>query len=366
MASANRDSACRVLHLPTVVGGHAWGLSRGERTLGLHSDVLSATRNWLNYPADIQLDIGPECGNLRKLFAYSGAFLRYRKQYDIFHFNAGSSLLHSPHRALNQADLTWYPSSARLFVTYNGCDARQKFPTIERTRVSACHDSRCYHGMCEYGAYDELRRKAIAKMAEHTEHMWALNPDLLHFLPRDKASFLPYAMSSWNRLPHAPPRLGKVLKIIHAPTNRAAKGTDAIVTAIERLRTTHPGRFEFEMIENLPNEQALARYADADVVVDQILIGWYGGLAVEVMKMGKPVIARVAVEDLAFVPPQMAADLKYAIINADPHTIGEQLRRALDEPEWLRATGKAGRAYVERWHDPQYVAHITKARYEAT
>ena len=32
-------------------------------------------------------------------------------------------------------------------------------------------------------------------------------------------------------------------------------------------------------------------YAQADLVVDQVLIGWYGALAVETMAMGKPVIA---------------------------------------------------------------------------
>lgn len=355
---------CRVLHLPSSVGGHAWGLSRGERTLGLRSDVLSATRNWLDYPADIQLDLDADSGNVRKLAALSGAFLRYRSRYDIFHFNAGSSLLHSPHNGLNQSDLPWYPRGARLFVTYNGCDARQKFPTMARTKVSACHDPRCYHGMCEYGAYDELRRRAIAKMAEHAEHMWALNPDLLHFLPRDKSSFLPYAMSGWDRLAYAPPPLGKVLRLMHAPTNRAAKGTDAIISAVNRLRASHPGRFEFELIENVSNARALELYAGADIIIDQVLIGWYGGFAVEVMKMGKPVLTRIAKEDLEFVPQAMAADLAEAVINVDPETIEERLRRCLEDPELLRRTGEAGRAYVERWHEPKYVASLTKARYE--
>jgi len=366
MTSDNPVPTCAptVLHLPSSVGGHAWGLSRGERALGLKSDVLTASRNWLNYPSDIQLSVDQASGNLRKLGEYSRAFLRYRKHYDIFHFNAGSSLIHSPHRGLNQTDLPWYPDHAKLFVTYNGCDARQKSPTVARTRISACHDPRCYHGMCAYGAYDGLRRRAIEKMARHVQHMWALNPDLLYFLPPEKSSFLPYAMSSWNRLPHVPPHLGRVLKIIHAPTNRAAKGTDIVISVIDQLLRKYPGRIDFEMIENLPNEKALERYATADIIIDQILIGWYGGFAVEVMRMGKPVIARIAAEDLHFVPQAMAADLDRALINADPQTLEDCLLRALEDPEWLRLTGEAGREYVNRWHDPQYVASLTKARYD--
>ena len=34
--------------------------------------------------------------------------------------------------------------------------------------------------------------------------------------------------------------------------------------------------------------KALKIYEEADIVIDQVLIGWYGGFGVEVMKMGKP------------------------------------------------------------------------------
>ena len=38
----------RVLHLPTSVGGNAWGLSQAEKTLGIYSQVLVEENNWLN------------------------------------------------------------------------------------------------------------------------------------------------------------------------------------------------------------------------------------------------------------------------------------------------------------------------------
>ncbi len=45
----------------------------------------------------------------------------------------------------------------------------------------------------------------------------------------------------------------------------------------------------FEIIENKPNKEAIEIYKKADIVIDQVLVGWYGAFAVEVMKMGKPV-----------------------------------------------------------------------------
>ena len=44
------------------------------------------------------------------------------------------------------------------------------------------------------------------------------------------------------------------------------------------------------------------RYRDADIVVDQLLAGWYGGFAVEAMALGKPVIAYLRESDLHHVP----------------------------------------------------------------
>lgn len=353
----------KVLHLPSSTGGNAWGLAQGERMLGLDSTVLVANQNWLAYPADIALGLERR-SNAGKLLGLAAAFLRERGRHQVFHFNAGMSLIHAPHRGLNQLDLPFYPSGAALFVTYNGCDARQKYPTIARTSVSACHVAQCYHGLCEYGRHDRARAQAIAKMARHVHHLWAVNPDLLHFLPRGKSSFLPYTVanmpSDWR--PTEPTR--RRLRIVHAPTNRAAKGSEHILAALERLQATHADYFELQLIEGVPHAEAMRMYANADLVVDQILIGWYGALAVETMAMGKPVIARIAREDLSFLPPAMAEDVGDAVIDADPDTIEEVLRRCIEDRAFLARRAEAGAAYARRWHDPRYVAGITKAAYE--
>ncbi len=63
------------------------------------------------------------------------------------------------------------------------------------------------------------------------------------------------------------------------------------------------------MIENLTHEEALNEYSKIDVLVDQLLAGWYGGLAVEVMSLGKPVVAYIREEDLDFIPKKMKEDI---------------------------------------------------------
>ena len=353
----------RVLHLPTSVGGNAWGLAQGEKALGLDSKVLIAAQNWLNYDADIVLNMQDVNSNYKKVLKLAAAFMQARSRYDVFHFNGGSSLLHSPQNHLNQADLPFYPAAAKLFVTYNGCDARQKFPTIARTRVSACHDARCFHPICNFGAHDHLRRKAIAKMARYVRHIWALNPDLLYFLPAEKSSFLPYSVLPGQTVPVAP-AFGKRLKLLHAPTHREIKGTQYIVEAVEKVRRERGDVIELILIENQPHEDAISRYRQADVIVDQVLIGWYGGFAVEAMKLGKPVMARIAEEDLPFIPAAMAKDVRETVINVSPLTLHDTILRCIDDRAFLRERAAASIEYANRWHDPRYVATLTKAQYE--
>jgi hypothetical protein len=131
-----------------------------------------------------------------------------------------------------------------------------------------------------------------------------------------------------------------------------------------RLQREHSNRFEFRLIEGVPHELALKAYEDADLVIDQILVGWYGAFAVEAMLMGKPVIARISLQDLKFLPPAMAKDTLDTFINAGPHDLYETLVLSLANRMDLRRKGEASLAYARKWHDPKYVAGLTRQEYE--
>ena len=357
-----RGPRMRILHLPTSVGGNSWHLSRGERELGCISDVLVANENWLKYPADISLGLQQK-SNMEKLFRLFACFLNVRNKYDVFHFNFGASLIHYHKAKLNQLDLPFYPKSARLFVTYNGCDIRQKDVVVRERKIAACHNPQCYGGVCNDGTLDNWRRIGLKKMATYVSHIWALNPDLLHFLPPDKSTFLPYAISGSKRNPCSVSLNGR-LKIVHAPTNREAKGSAFLFSALDRLRHTHGDCFELLLVEGVPHAKALEMYQAADVVVDQLLIGWYGGIAVEAMLLGKPVIARIESEDLKFIPQEMAHDLTDALLQSDPEHIYNTLAWCVENRSELHRVAEAGFEYARRWHDPGYVASITLAAYQ--
>jgi len=357
------EVSLKVLHLPYNIGGNPLHLSKGERELGLDSQTLTLGAHKFGYQSDRSLNID-ELSKWQRLFKTGTEFLELRNQYDVFNFNFGSSLMNFPSKGMAHFELPFYPRSKKLFAVYQGCDARQKYPTMMRTKIAACHNPTCYAGQCNSGELDEQRRRGIDKMAEYVEHMWALNPDLLYFLPTEKSSFLPYAVS--------PPQVEKnkltshdrEFTVVHAPTNRAAKGSDIILATLSKLQQAYPKRLKVLLVENMPYDEALAIYRTADLIIDQVLIGWYGAFAVECMYMGKPVVARIASEDLHFVPSEMSKQLQVSLINSDPQNLEQILRDLIENPHQLQVYAENARGYAHRWHLPSQVAKVTKEFYE--
>jgi hypothetical protein len=296
---------------------------------------------------DIDLDLGrrSKAGRLAGRLAF---LAKAARQYDVFHFNFGQAMLPAPGgwgvdlpllRALGK----------RVFMTFQGCDARQTSYCRAHFAVSCCGGAETGPGQCTT-AMDAGKRSSIRYAARHCHGLFCVNPDLLHVVPG--ASFVPYASVDPRMIEVVPPRAEGPVRIVHAPTNRAVKGTASIMAAIESLR----GSFDFEWtcLEHLTHAEAMKRYREADLVIDQLRVGWYGALAVEIMAMGKPVVCYVRESDLGGIPPAMRDGLP--LIQATPDTIAPVLRETLAHRERLTALGASGRAFVERWHDPRRIA----------
>jgi hypothetical protein len=245
-------------------------------------------------------------------------------------------------------------------VTFNGCDARQRYSTIVRTDYSACHEEDCYGGVCNFRRVDEIKKKRIEKITKYVDQIFAVNPDLLWFLP-ETARFIPYTVAGFYDLKQGGPVVsGRTLKILHAPTDRGAKGTKYILKALRDLAEKY-NNIEIILVEKMRRRDALELYSGADLVIDQLLVGWYGGLAVEVMKMGKPVVCYIREEDLQFIPVAMRDGLP--IIRADRYNLFEVLCACIENPGFIRDRAKASVDFVNTWHDPRYVAGIVSQYY---
>lgn len=370
----------KVLHAPTSVGGNPQVLSRALRQLGVDSRSLVVSQNYLAYRADIELHRPGQSFVMRELKRL-WAILFFLPRFDIIHYNAGTTVAsayaftYHPRQGLKGVVRRFYAGYLRLlqrfelayvqklgkavFVTYQGDDARQG--DYSRANFAINIASQVDDGYyCAIS--DAYKRRSIRTLASICRQIYSVNPDLLHVLPTG-ARFTPYShvfMDDW--LPSYTQAEGRPLRIVHAPSNRKVKGSELILEALESLRGQG---FEFELllVEGMSNAEARKVYESADVLVDQLFAGWYGGLAVELMALGKPVLVYIREGDLDFIDPQMKADLPF--IQITPHTVEQSLRNVLSMPRSeLVELAHRSRAFVERWHDPLTIARCIQADYE--
>lgn len=351
----------KIIHFPTSTGGMSWELAQGEKKLGLDSTVFYKNSNWLEYPCDMSLGW---CGN-KLVYELKKAQTAYAfsKIYDVFHLNFGTSLIDFPKLHLDYLDL-WLYKNRKVCVTYNGCDVRQKYKRMQQTEISACHYDNCYDSICMDGRQDAMKARRIEKLHKRNVVMFAVNPDLLNFLP-DDAVFLPYPIEEHHVARKEKYQVGKRIKIVHAPTQRTAKGTEDVLAAIRKIEQLYPNTIEMTLIENVKHKEAMRLYREADLVIDQLRVGWYGGLAMETMCIGIPTIAYINKDDLHFVPQKMAEDCLETVINANGATLFSTLENIVNNPQILYQKHEASMEYVHRWHAAEYVASITKKYYES-
>ena len=370
----------RVLHCPWNVAGQSAQLAASERALGADSRCVVVNESAKGFPADEVL-AGSDASIPVREAARWRLLWRAIRWADVVHFAFGQTCL-VPHafpgldaiRWKNPLDIAWrlYCRSVwlkdlpllsslgkTLAVTWQGDDARQHDRSLELFDISiakALGDTYYIPGS------DYWKRRAIDKFARHVPIHYALNPDLLHVLP-SQARFLPYAsFDPFSVLPQPPsPTLDKPLVFAHAPSHRGAKGTEHVLEAAEALRNEGL-QFELRLIEGLPRNAALQAYAQCDVVIDQLLAGWYGGLGVEVMSMAKPLVVYLRDGDVSLLPLELVESLP--MTSATPSTIAHVMRSFIFMPRaQLHATGWAMRSFVEQWHDPRRIAERTLVDY---
>jgi glycosyltransferase involved in cell wall biosynthesis len=342
----------RVLHAPCLAAGNPGRLARAERELGLASWCASSDPNPYGYAVDEQLRTIGE-GRLGFELQRWKLLARALREFDVVHFNFGRTLFPNAW----PLDLPLLKRAGKaIFMTFQGDDARQgdysrsHFPITFATRVDE-----------NYYAGDEEKRQRIRNLDRYADGIFALNPDLLHVLPA-RAKFLPYANVDLDAWQPAMPQ-NAVPVVVHAPTHRAVKGSDLIIAAAKRLEA-EGARFELVLVENMSHAEARRAYERADLAIDQLFAGWYGGFAVEMMALGKPVLSYLRESDFRFLPEGMAADLP--VIPVKPDEVFEKLKTWIGAPrERLQEIGRLGRAYVEKWHAPRRVAERLKTEYEA-
>jgi glycosyltransferase involved in cell wall biosynthesis len=295
----------RVTHCPVNLAGVGWTNVQALRRRGIDARlVVFNTQPFRPTQADWDLK-RPRSGLLRQQVVQWRALAKLLPQTDIFHFYFGLTLV--PKKL--QFPILRATKRKSLFH-FLGADIRDH--PKERLTYGLKADERVV------GSYAALR-----------------------FIPFD-AEVLPPGIEL-SRYEPVPPVERERVRIVHAPSHLEKKGTQWVIEACKQLPV------DLDVVHGVLNEQALERYKQADIIVDQLLRDWHGVFSIESMALGKPVVT--SLDEDAVRQTEEAFGVEVPIVRATKDDLVEKLRPLVDSFEERKRLGAAGRAYVERVHD---------------
>jgi len=374
------DKSNRVIHCPSVVGGNAPSLSLALNDLGVDSISVALESHPFGYSPDVVLWKQRDSLLMREIIRIFAVF-RVAYGYSVIHFNFGTTMA-SPSLPLlrSQADIPrflirrlhyWYTDILQIVeigllrllrrhvvVTFQGDDARQGDICLNSFSESIAH-----HVGSEYynAVTDRIKRRRITRISRIASAITSVNPDLLHVLPLGSL-FIPYCHTEvQNQNNNSPSAKSGHLRILHAPSHRAAKGTDLIVKTIEGLQSKGL-KIELTLLENISHDLIGNAIDDCDLLIDQLYAGWYGGIAVEAMCRAKPVMTYIRQSDLKFVDPQMQMELP--LISVDAKNLSFEIQKYFSMSDDERnSLQQRSLSFATKWHDRHQIARLYASLY---
>lgn len=199
----------------------------------------------------------------------------------------------------------------------------------------------------------------LSQEARRTQALWdevrtpifVSTPGMLDDVPAGR--WLPVVVDADRWASDVPP--GADLPwVVHAPSSAVIKGTGLIEPAVQRM--VSQGLIGYERLEGVPAEEMPARFRGADIVLDQFRLGDYGVAACEAMAAGRIVVGNVDDSVRRFVEQHTGRRLP--IIQADPATLEEVLRRIVADPAPAQRCAAEGPGFVRAVHGGQQSARV--------
>ncbi len=337
MSHHRTSKRLKVLYGPVNTSGGSYMLARAIRELGHEALSYDTSPSVFKFKSDVSVNLFTLSGKLKAIYF----MFRYGLRYDVFHFFFGESLLSSYLYDVPYLKML----GKKVFFYFCGCDVRDSKTVIDKYKHSAC--KYCWPMCCSAN-----RERAFEVAKKYADGIFVSTPDLLEFF--DHAVLLPQPvdLEYLDEVSHS--AVGVIegedeVVIAHAPSHKALKGTSFIEEAVKELKREGQN-IRLTMVEKMPHTEALRVIAGADIIIDQLLIGWYGVQAVEAMYLEKPVVCYIR-DGLE----EYFSD-ECPIINANIENIKDIIRDLINKRDTWEELGRQGRSYVKKYHDSKVVA----------
>ncbi len=314
----------RILHGTMEIANQMNTMASGLKKLGMTAITLNYYPTYLQYKSDIQINSAALKDTVLKDLA-----AKLIPQFDVFHLHFGTSL------TKDHADLPLLKElNKKVLMQHWGSDVRLYSQAVARNpyvKVKTANE----------GAI----RRQLEFLSKRIDTCVVCDQELYDYVKSyySRVAIFPLVIDPKDFAETNAPLPNKKITIVHAPTSPEIKGTSHILKAIEELHGDYD--FEFVLVKGMAYAQAKEIYRQADVIIDQLLIGSYGMFAIENMAMGKPVVCWIS----DYMQDKYPKELP--VIRANPDTIKQVLAGLLANRDSLPEIGQQSRHYVSQYHD---------------
>lgn len=355
----------RVLHGTFETAGQGMMLARGLRDLGVEARAFAYKVDWDGRVPDLVVDLDQHPTPLGKAGAMGSAFLRHAGRFDVFHFHAGTTFFNSKHDLLGGLDLPLLKAMGKLVVLhFHGCEVRRRATMLAKHRLATCTECTPF---CDPARQNRL----LAQAHRHADLTFYSTLDLGESVPMGRQLPLAIEADRWERAALDHPLedffvrdgVRSPVVVAHAPTDfilgewRGIKGTRHLEAAIESLKPEFP-QLQYRRIERQPWAGMPEFLSQCDILVDQLMMGAYGLLAIEGMCVRRAVVS--------YLRDDFQDQLEDCpIVSATPTTIAGVLRKLISDPPLRGRLGQLGIDYARMTHDTRAVANLLLDHYQA-
>lgn len=148
------------------------------------------------------------------------------------------------------------------------------------------------------------------------------------------------------------------LHILHAPNHRHLKGSDAIEFAVNNL-IEEGLDIELTLLSGVPNTRVLEEIARHDLVIDQLIIGWYAQFALEAIANGVPTICYLSENYLELYKDIFASKgQEIPFISATQENLTDVLRFCYFNRDSLSDLREKGRSFASALHSLEAIGNL--------
>lgn len=341
----------RVLHLPVNNGSRTSHTVRALRQQGVEAVGLVRANASIQSPEGLKvINLGSKLGSkyspqlLLAFWPWLYHFIKLVHWADVIHWYSGAMALPF---GLDLAIVKWLNKPG--LVEWQGVEIR--IPEVEFTENP--YYTAVYHNGYEYRAYEGLvQSRRVQQKFANVGFACSAPIGMLQYIQPDifpKPYILPRRLILSEYQPVFPS--ADIIRplIVHSPSAPITKGTATVLHTIEVLKTKY--NFDFQLIQGLSRSQALQLMSQADIFLDQFVLGDFGSASIEAMALGKPVICYLKPSLAVRYPPELP------IIKANQENLLDALEQLIVNSRQRCELGQQGRMYVEKYHDAFQVAH---------